>query len=229
VDARKLQSLKTDFDLLIVEDCAQSIGAYSHGNQVGGVGQMSATSFYPTKNLGCMGDGGAIFTNDQQLADLSKKLRDYGQSQKYVHAHLGLNSRLDELQAAILRDALLPKLGSYTEIRRKIAAKYCAEISNPRIAIVKEPPNSQSVWHLFPVLISEDRESFQNHLSQKGISCGVHYPILITAQPALGSLRQDNSCYPAAHAMTQQEVSLPIHPYLTETHIGRVIEACNSW
>jgi dTDP-3-amino-3,4,6-trideoxy-alpha-D-glucose transaminase len=228
LDLNRLEELKNKFNLKIVEDCAQSIGARSHDRVVGSVGQMAATSFYPTKNLGCMGDGGAIITGSELLDKASRTLRDYGQSKKYVHDVIGLNSRLDELQAAILFSAFLPRLGALTAKRIAIAQKFRSNIKNKKIKVIDSPAHSNSVWHLFPVIVDGDRAAFQNHLKAQGVSSGIHYPILITEQKALESLNLKGS-YPEAKKIADQEVSLPIHPYLSENDISKVIEACISW
>jgi dTDP-3-amino-3,4,6-trideoxy-alpha-D-glucose transaminase len=231
LDLRRLEELRDRFELRIVEDCAQAVGAKSRGAPVGSVGELCATSFYPTKNLGCMGDGGAILTGSEDLAGRARCLRDYGQTGKYEHLHLGLNSRLDELQAAILRDGLLPHLGAFTRRRREIAERYRAEIRNQSLEVPPPPAGSESVWHLFPVLVSGDRGSFQVHLGGDGIGSGVHYPKLIPEQPALRGVDAARllSPLPRARAFTLREVSLPIHPFLTEREVERVVASCNSW
>jgi dTDP-4-amino-4,6-dideoxygalactose transaminase len=222
-----LRSLKNEFELMIVEDCAQAIGASSNGKPVGSVGQISATSFYPTKNLGCMGDGGAILTHDGKYAEKAKILRDYGQSAKYVHAHLGLNSRLDELQAAIL-SAVLPHLKKWTQRRIQIARYYNAKIKNPKIKIPPQPSKSSSVWHLFPVLVNGNRARLQKFLLKNGISTGIHYPKLIPDQEAIphsvlaGGLDH-------ASVFANQEISLPMHPFLSDDQIHRVVDGINAW
>jgi dTDP-4-amino-4,6-dideoxygalactose transaminase len=231
VDLERLAALRDRFELRIVEDCAQAIAAKSHGMAVGSVGELGATSFYPTKNLGCMGDGGAILTESADLAELAKSLRDYGQTDKYVHAHFGMNSRLDELQAALLRTALLPELPHFNRRRAAIAAHYGAEIGNRGLALPPQPEASESVWHLFPVLVRGSRSSFRDHLRQRGIETGLHYPTLIPDQGALekrGVARQ-LSTLDRARRFAAQEVSLPIHPFLDNRAVERVIQACNSW
>jgi dTDP-3-amino-3,4,6-trideoxy-alpha-D-glucose transaminase len=231
LDLERLARLRDRFELRIVEDCAQAVGAGSHGAPVGSVGELAATSFYPTKNLGCMGDGGAVLTRDPVLAERARCLRDYGQSAKYEHTSLGLNSRLDELQAALLRDGVLPHLEAFTRRRREIAERYRSEIRNPRLQVPPGPAGSQSVWHLFPVLVSGDRGAFQDHLRRDGIASGVHYPRLIPEQPAFREAGAGRvlSPLPRAEAFARCEVSLPIHPFLGEREIGRVVASCSSW
>jgi dTDP-3-amino-3,4,6-trideoxy-alpha-D-glucose transaminase len=227
LDLDRLNSLKDKYELQIVEDCAQAIGAKSRQSVVGSIGQAAATSFYPTKNLGCMGDGGAILTNSEFIANDARTLRDYGQVKKYHHEKLGLNSRLDELQAAILTDAFLPQLMESTRLRKRIAERYISEIKNPNITSVLAPKSSESVWHLFPILVNGSRASFQNHLNSHKIQNGIHYPVLITDQKALKDEYTED--YPAARKFADTEVSIPIHPYLDESMVSRVIQAVNSW
>lgn len=229
LDARQLAQLAR-LPVKLVEDCAQACGASSHGEPVGGTGAAAATSFYPTKNLGAMGDGGALLTRDPALAAEARSLRDYGQTAKYVHAKLGMNSRLDELHAAILRSALLPRLPRYTQRRSEIAAAYRRGIEHRALTLPPLPEGSQSVWHLFPVLVAGSREAFMAHLGSMGISSGVHYPTLIPDQPAMSGVRHEcQGSLAQARRFAQTEVSLPIHPYLTDEQVQHVIAACNGW
>jgi len=229
LDLARLARLAKKADVLVLEDCAQAIGAKSRGRAVGSVGQAAAVSFYPTKNLGCLGDGGALLTGSSELRDKARSLRDYGQTAKYVHSQLGLNSRLDELHAAILRDALLPRLDSFLEKRREVARRYLSDIRNPAITIPPAPEGSASAWHLFPVLV-EDRDGFLEHLRGAQIAAGVHYPLLIPDQPAFrGQPPKRLTALSRAARFAAQEVSLPIHPFLARADVDRVIERCNDW
>jgi dTDP-4-amino-4,6-dideoxygalactose transaminase len=230
MNLKKMEALRDDFGLRIVEDCAQAIGAQSAGRNVGSVGQMATTSFYPTKNLGAMGDGGALLTFDEDFARDARALRDYGQSAKYVHDRIGLNSRLDELQAAILNDAMLPRLHRWLQRRRTIAERYTEGIVNPHITLISPPKGSESVWHLFPVLIESARDLFLTHLQSHGITGGIHYPGLITDQQAI----PPESCIihgdlQNAKSLCLREASLPIHPYLSDEDVEHVINICNQW
>lgn len=230
LDAEELRQVAAATGLAVLEDCAQAIGAASRGTPVGAVGSAAATSFYPTKNLGCMGDGGALLCRDTAVAAEARTLRDYGQSAKYVHSRLGLNSRLDELQAALMRTAFLPRLRRYTERRREVATAYREGIRHAALGVPPVPAGSESVWHLFPVLVDGDREAFTEHLRRLGISSGLHYPVLIPDQQALEGVRFERGD-PLARAQrfARGEVSLPIHPYLSDAHVERVVAACNSW
>ena len=227
LDVDELRKLRRDFELNLLEDCAQAIGA----NGVGAAGQAAATSFYPTKNLGALGDAGALLTDDPAIAQAASEMRNYGQSAHYVHSRLGLNSRLDELHAAILCDAFLPNLPAWTKARRQIAQKYLAGIRHSAIEFAAPVAVEDSVWHLFPVLV-KDREKFQGYLRGRGITTGVHYPCIIPEQEALSATITTKSSpaeFPNARRFACDEVSLPIHPFLTADEVESVIAACNSW
>ena len=227
----ELARLKTDFELQVVEDCAQSIGASRAGVQTGTVGQVAATSFYPTKNLGALGDAGALLTNDSALAAKARALRNYGQTEHYLHSQLGLNSRLDELHAAIMRDAFLPHLADWTAARRQTAAKYRVEIRHPSIQLPAPSPYMTPAWHLYPILATDGtRDRLQSHLKSSGVMTGVHYPRLICDQAALPQGAWECAADPAnARRFAARELSLPIHPFLTEEEVDTVIAACNAW
>ena len=227
LNLEKLAGLRRDFDLVIVEDCAQAIGAKHGGRNVGTVGQAAATSFYPTKNLGAFGDGGALLTNDPSTASRARALRNYGQSDLYLHDKLGLNSRLDELHAAVLSDALLPNLQRWTEARRQIAARYLREIQHFRT--IKPAPSAEPVWHIFPVFVEAgERDDVRERLLGRGVATGVHYPRLITEQPAMQlSVSYELATEPAnARRLAGSELSLPIHPFLREDETQLVVAAC---
>jgi dTDP-3-amino-3,4,6-trideoxy-alpha-D-glucose transaminase len=215
----------------IVEDCAQSILARWRGRGCGTAGAAAAVSFYPTKNLGAMGDGGAVLTDDAGLAARVRQWRDYGQRARYQHVMAGANSRLDELQAALLAEAGLPRLEKWTARRREIAARYLAGIRHPQIEFPAPPEGSESVWHLFPVLVPDGaKQDFRAHMERCGVQTGEHYPLPMFDQPALGGLPHEIAgAAEAARAFCRREVSLPIHPYLTDAEVEAVIEACNCW
>ena len=228
LDLARLRLLQQRFGLAIVEDCAQSILATHGGAMTGTVGQLAATSFYPTKNLGAMGDGGAVLATDEKLCQLVRALRDYGQSGKYRHDYIGYNSRLDELQAAILR-VFLSRLPAWTARRRQIARRYISGISHAGIRVVGSPAGSESCYHLFPVVV-EGRPSLIEHLGRNGILTGEHYPVLIPEQKALAGVPWEvvGAC-PNARSIAAGEVSLPIHAYMTDEEADCVIAALNAW
>jgi dTDP-3-amino-3,4,6-trideoxy-alpha-D-glucose transaminase len=222
LDMEELGQLRDEFDLRMVEDCAQSIGTAT-----GTVGQIAATSFYPTKNLGAMGDGGAILTNDPSFDGQARVLRCYGETSRYCHEQAGYNSRLDELQAALLRSVFLPRLDRWTARRRSIAQAYRQGMRLPCGFA------GESAWHLFPVHVPAARRAgFLEHLKSAGIVGGIHYPTAIPDQPVFvdsrGSFELADDCA-VARRICASEVSLPIHPYLTDQEVGRVIDAVNSW
>jgi dTDP-3-amino-3,4,6-trideoxy-alpha-D-glucose transaminase len=231
LDMRRLRALGDECGCLIVEDCAQSIGASHNGVPTGAAGRMAATSFYPTKNLGALGDGGAILTGDLNLARTARTLRDYGQSAKYRHELVGYNSRLDELQAGLLRRVFLPRLASWQEKRRRIAPRYAEGIRNPNLRMMGAPQGSDSCWHLFPVLAEADRKAdFMAWLESRGIGRGEHYPCAIPDQPAMAGVPFESAGpLDTARRICRSEVSLPIHAYLQDGEIARVINACNGW
>lgn len=231
LDLAALSSLREEFGCAIVEDCAQSILSSSNGAAAGSVGDLAATSFYPTKNLGALGDGGAILTNREQFVSAARVLRDYGQTRKYQHDEIGCNSRLDELQAAIMARAYLPRLAAWTDRRRQIARSYREGIRHGGIQVIEPPANCDPVWHLFPVRVNPvSKAGFMQYLRANGISSGEHYPMLIPDQQALHGVPHEltGSC-PIARGIAASEVSLPIHPYLTDGEVDKVIEACNRW
>jgi len=231
VDLDGLAELAERFDVLVVEDCAQAIGATSRGRGVGSVGRASATSFYPTKNLGCLGDGGALLTDDDEVARVARELRDYGQRAKYVHESLGLNSRLDELQAAVMRDAMLPSLEAHTARRRAIAARYGEGLDGADVTRPPAPADGGSVWHLYPVLVpAGERERFEQTLREHGVATGRHYPVLLPDQGALaGQDVRVHGDLPNARRFAGSEVSVPLHAYMTDEDVDRVVAACRAF
>jgi dTDP-3-amino-3,4,6-trideoxy-alpha-D-glucose transaminase len=231
LDVQELRALRAQYGCFVIEDCAQSIGATHAGRPTGSAGDIATTSFYPTKNLGALGDGGAAFTYLEEFADGMRVLRDYGQSAKYRHTEIGYNSRLDELHAGILRRAYLPKLAGWTQRRREIAARYLGGVRNDALQCTGAPERSESCWHLFPVLVGEKRKSaFLDYAKGAGVLCSEHYPIAIPRQEAMRKVafEMESDCA-AAIQFCASEVSLPIHPYLSDAEVDRVIEVCNEW
>ncbi len=237
LDVARLRAMREEFKCHIVEDCAQSIGARFNGEAAGTAGQFAAVSFYPTKNLGALGDGGAILTNNADWHAQALALRDYGQSAKYRHEVVGYNSRLDEVQAALLRQAMLPRLKTWTERRRAIAQQYLAGIRHPEVTCPGAPAgsdsswSSESSWHLFPILVPAARKpAFVEYLKASGVTPGEHYPSIIPDQPVMAHVGFEfaDDCQ-NARRFTASEVSLPIHPYLTAEEVASVIEVVNRW
>jgi dTDP-4-amino-4,6-dideoxygalactose transaminase len=227
-DMGQWQKLAREKKLLLLEDCAQSHGASWNGTNVGNFGIFAAWSFYPTKNLGALGDGGAITTGDAHLAEKIKQLRNYGQSKRYHHPLVGLNSRLDEIQAAILSERL-KWLDRFTERRREIANAYRDGIDNPEITLLAPPrdPNGH-VHHLF-VIKTKRREAFISHLESKGVASLIHYPVPVHNQEPCVNLRLDPKGLSNCEAFSKECVSLPIHPQLSDEDVSIVISAVNSF
>ena len=229
IDLPRLRALKEKFDLSIVEDAAQAHGASFHGEAVGSVGDVTAYSFYPTKNLGAFGDAGALTSREESILTRSRSIRNYGQSARYVHDELGLNSRLDELHAAILSDALLPRLKAWTERRREIARQYREALDGAALTPLPVTDTEGCVYHLFPIRVRVgDRDGFLEFLASAGISSGVHYPTLTFAQKAIASAYSDLET-PLAATIASEQVSLPIHPLITDDEVSRVCERCRAW
>lgn len=231
IDMIRLKHLKRKYNLSIIEDCAQAIGASFARKNVGSVGQMAAVSFYPTKNLGAFGDGGAVWTSSLALQKKSKVLRDYGQSSKYKHAVVGLNSRLDELHAALLRTQLTHHLKMFTKRRREIAQFYYHHISNPEISLLPVPRIACPVWHLFPILVKGSRRDFMSYCEANGVQTGIHYPILSPQQRATVYFKERLSfeSFGNAYYFSKHEVSIPINPYMMDKEIERVVQVVNLW
>ena len=219
-----LQQVATRHGLALVEDACQAHLATAGGRPVGTIGVAGAFSFYPTKNLGALGDGGAIVTGDGELAARLRRLRNGGQTDRYHHLEPGLNSRLDEMQAAILR-ARLPYLRSWTDQRRRIAAAYRTSLAGARINVLREF-DAGHVYHLF-VVRTPQRAVLQQHLAADGIETLVHYPVPIPRQPALAS--QDPADCPEAARACEEVLSLPLHPGLTDQDVAAIaasVHAC---
>ena len=223
-DMRAFETLAAKHNLALVEDAAQAHLGMSDGRPIGSIGVAAATSFYPTKNLGALGDGGAILTRDENLASRIKRLRNGGQTSRYHHEEFGVNSRLDEMQAAILR-ARLKHLPAWTAKRRAIAAQYRSALKNDRVRVPREF-DAGHVYHLFPVL-AEHREAFQAHMKQHGVETLIHYPVPIPRQPALRS--SSPAMCAIAERVCSQVVSLPMYPGLSDTQISAVSAAVEAF
>lgn len=223
-DMIAIEAIAARHNLAIVEDACQAHLATSTGRPVGTIGAAGAFSFYPTKNLGALGDAGAVITNDAALADKLRRLRNGGQTTRYHHLEFGVNTRLDEMQAAILR-ARLPLLPAWTERRRAIAARYRRALVDAPV-IVPPERDPGHVYHLFPVR-SAQRDAFQAHLKGEGIETLIHYPVPIPRQPAMGGLTP-SSC-PVADRVCDEVFSLPLHPALTDAEVDRVAAAVQTF
>ena len=215
-------------NVLLLEDCAQAHLAEWNGSVAGSFGEYGAYSFYPTKNLGAVGDAGALISNRADVATQARVLRNYGQSERYHHPELGMNSRLDELQAAILTERL-GWLDEFTNRRRAIAAAYHAGISNPSIELLDRPLQSLShSYHLF-VLLSKQRDSFSNYLTQAGVANLAHYPVPVHKQKPCADVRIDPAGLQIAERHAMNCLSIPCHPQMTDDDVAHVIEIVNAF
>lgn len=231
----KVWALAKKYNLKVIEDSAQAHGAMFDGRRVGSLGDASGFSFYPGKNLGCLGDGGAVTTNDDGLAAKIRALRNYGSDVKYHFPYRGTNSRLDEIQAAWL-GVKLPHLDADNKRRAEIAARYCTEINNPLVELPITPQIKQSnnqttkqlphVWHVFAVTCP-NRDELQKYLTEHGIQTVIHYPIPPHKQPCYAEW-QDRS-YPITERIHREIISLPISPVLADEEVGEVIRAVNEF
>ena len=219
-DLRPLEALAAQHRLALVEDAAQSHLGTADGRPIGTIGIAAATSFYPTKNLGALGDGGAVLTRDAGLAARVKRLRNGGQTSRYHHEEPGGNSRLDEMQAAILR-ARLTFLPRWTDRRRAIAAHYRTALSACSLHVPREF-DAGHVYHLFPVL-TDHRDSFQARMRERGVETLIHYPVPIPRQPALKSTSP--AMCAVADRVCSQVVSLPMYPGLSDEAVSVVASA----
>lgn len=226
LDPAALASLAERFGVEVIEDCAQSAGARRDDRPTGTTGRAAATSLYPTKNLGALGDGGVLLTADDGVAEAARGLRNYGQRAQYEHVELGLNSRLDELHAAILRSAMLPRLDGWLERRAEIARRYEQALAGSGLAPVR-PRGGTSANHLFPVLVTEhDPAAVRAELAAAGVAAGRHYPALCPDQPAAAGVGLTAGDLPVARRLAERELSLPVHPQLSDAEVARVIDVC---
>ena len=221
-DMDAILAIAKKHNLYVIEDCAQSQGAMYKGRMAGTMGDMGAFSFYPSKNLGAFGDGGLVLTNNQQLAQKLTKLRNYGQEKRYYHSIKGFNSRLDELQAAILSEKL-PYLDQWNQRRREIASLYNNALMPIGINCPQEIGDRFHVYHLY-VLRVPQRDRFQKLLADAGISTVIHYPIPIHQQESYQELRDQSKFLSITERLAEQIVSIPIYPELTNDEVSYIID-----
>jgi dTDP-4-amino-4,6-dideoxygalactose transaminase len=224
-DMPALAALARGHGLVLIEDAAQAHGASCEGRRAGALGDAAAFSFFPAKNLGALGDGGAVVTNNALLAERIVMLRNYGSELKYRHLCQGVNSRLDEMQAAMLRVKLTYLDGDIVQ-RRSVAHRYLGCIDHPLIQLPSVVREEQHAWHLF-VVRSAARDALQQHLQAHGIQSQVHYPVPAHRQPAYVTLRDAH--LPVTERLHDEVLSLPLGPTLSETSVARVIEACQAF
>ena len=219
-DMRGITQVADRHRLLVIEDCCQAHGATCGGRPIGSFGAAAAYSFYPTKNLGALGDGGAVTTSDPDIAARLRRLRNGGQTDKYRHAEYGVNSRLDEIQAAVLR-ARLAWLPRWTAERRALASAYRARLTDAPVVVPPERDPGH-VYHVFPVLC-RDRQALQSQLAARGVETLIHYPVPIHRQPAFAA-EHSEQC-PVADRVCNEVLSLPLHPGLSLQAVDEVAAA----
>ena len=226
VFSEALKNLATVHDLKIIEDNAQAIGAEWNGVKTGNLGDAAGLSFYPGKNLGALGDAGGVTTNDEELAKTIRALANYGSNQKYVNIYQGLNSRLDEIHAAVL-DVKLKYIDAENNRRKEIANRYISEIKNPNIILPENPADeAEHVWHLF-VIRSSEREKLQNYLTENGVQTLIHYPIPPHKQEAYKEW--NNLSFPISEKIHKEVLSLPISPVMSDDEVTVIIQVINKF
>lgn len=225
VQMEKIWKIAKKYNLKIIEDSAQAHGAIYQENRTGNLGDASGFSFYPGKNLGCIGDGGAVTTNDEELFNKIKAIANYGSDRKYHHIYKGVNSRLDEIQAAVL-DIKLKHLDSDNNKRREISKYYRENIKNSKIILPETYDEKSHVWHIFTVR-TQNRDEFQKYLTEKGIQTIIHYP---TPPHKQGAYKEwNNLSFPITEEIHNTILSLPISPVMTDSEIEKVVEVVNEY
>lgn len=223
----KINELAKKHNLIVIEDSAQAHGATYKGVRTGSLGNAAGFSFYPGKNLGALGDAGAMVTNDKEVADRVRALGNYGSDYKYHHIYKGNNSRLDEVQAAMLR-IKLRHLDKWNEERVRIASRYLAEIDNPEVVLPKLAEDCTHVYHIFAIR-TDARESLEKYLNDNGIGTNKHYPIPMHLQEAYADLNIAEGALPLAEEISSTQLSIPMYYGMTDDEISYVIEKINNW
>ena len=226
-DMNPIMRIAKKHRLVVVEDCAQAHGATYKGQKVGSFGDAAGFSFYPGKNLGALGDAGAVVTKNEELAKKVRALGNYGSDYKYHHIYRGNNSRLDELQAAFLA-VKLPHLEHMNEERRRIAQLYTEGIKNPKVTIPYVIPGCNPVWHIYGIRC-KDRDALEKHLNEKGIGTNKHYPIPMHLQECYKDLNIPKGGLPIAEEISNSELSIPMYYGLTDDQVQFVIDAINAF
>jgi dTDP-4-amino-4,6-dideoxygalactose transaminase len=211
--------------LRVIEDCAQAHGARYRGQMLGTLGDAAAFSFYPSKNLGAYGDAGAVACADADLARKLRMLRNYGEETRYHHTIEGFNSRLDEMQAAVLR-VKLPHLDAWNERRRAIASLYARHIARQTVRLPAEQPWARHIYHLY-VIRTPDRDALRQHLALGGVGTQIHYPVPLHLQKAFADLGQGAGACPVAERLAGEILTLPMYPELTDEQAVYVAESVN--
>jgi dTDP-4-amino-4,6-dideoxygalactose transaminase len=221
-DMDRIMAIAAEHNLKVIEDAAQAHGARWNGRRVGTLGHIASFSFYPGKNLGAYGDGGAVVSNDVALVQQVRKLANHGRLEKYTHEIEGVNSRLDALQAAVLR-VKLPHLDRWNAARQQWAKVYMETLTKQGLRLPVVRPEAECVWHLFVIRV-RDREALQAYLKTQGVDTGVHYPIPLHLQQAYEYLNVPQGSLPVTEKAAQEIVSLPLYAELTEDMVAQVVQ-----
>jgi dTDP-4-amino-4,6-dideoxygalactose transaminase len=224
-EMEKINEIAIQNNLIVVEDAAQAHGAVSNFRKVGNSSNAAAFSFYPGKNLGALGDGGAVTTNDAELAQIIQSMRNYGSETKYYTDYIGINSRLDELQAAFL-NVKLPNLDAENSTRRAVAKRYLTEIRNDKIVLPFWDLSNNHVFHLF-VIRTKNRDDLQHYLTENGIQTMIHYPIPPHKQKAFS--HWNHMSFPITEKIHNEVLSLPMSPVLTDVEAASIIAILNQY
>lgn len=224
-DLNPLREIANKHDLLLIEDAAQAHGARYEGKRVGSIGDLAFFSFYPSKNLGAFGDGGLVATDNDDMAEQIRMLREYGESTKYEHQEVGYNSRLDTLQAAVL-DAKLPELDQWNEERRDAAALYNDLLADIPILTPDCAPFSDHIYHLYVIQTKNksERRALKNHLEQNGVSTGIHYPIPVHEQPSYQQMDYKFADLQTTQKTSRRILSLPMYPEIEKNEIRYIVD-----
>ena len=225
VQMKKVWELAKKYNLKIIEDAAQAHGAMYDGRRVGNLGDAAAFSFYPGKNLGALGDAGGVTTNDAELFERVKAIANYGSDKKYHHIYKGVNSRLDEIQAALL-DVKLPYLDADNARRREIAKYYRENITNPKVILPKAYDENAHVWHVF-ALRTEKRDDLCKYLNDNGVQTNIHYPTPPHKQGAYSEW--NNYSFPVTEEIHRTIMSIPMSPVMTNDEVKYVVDVINAW
>ncbi|HZQ01767.1 MAG TPA: DegT/DnrJ/EryC1/StrS family aminotransferase [Gemmataceae bacterium] len=225
-DLAGIRGLASTYKLKVIEDNAQAIGAYSDGQMLGTHGLLGCFSFYPGKNLGAAGEGGLVATADEALADRLRRLRNHGQSERYIHTEIGFNYRMDGIQGIVLRHKLR-RLPAWTDRRKQLAARYASGLAGLPLRVPRAV-HQDHVWHLY-VVRTPERDDLRSHLQKQGIETGLHYPVPCHRQPCLAHLRHDAAGFPIAEAWAATGLSLPLFHGMTEEQVDLVVSAIRDY
>ncbi len=226
-DVDAIRDIGKKYGIPLMEDACQSHGAKYKGKTVGGLGEVSCFSFYPGKNLGAFGEGGALVTNNAEFAKRARSLREHGSTVRYYHDEVGFNYRMEGIQGAVL-GIKLKHLAKWTSERQRVAKRYAELLKDTPLQLPSEPSYAESVWHLY-VVRHPQREELKKHLEANGVGCALHYPLPLHLQKCYAELGYKQGSFPNAEKSANQCLSLPIYPELTEEQIQRVVEVVKSF